>query len=655
MSKRVNLFLFFALTFTRLYFQSNSIVGGDAGELVTASYIKGVPHAPGFPLYTLIAHLIITLIPKFTVAWRVSLLSSIPSVLTAIILCSIIYKLTKNTFLSVVGSLIYSFIYPVWLFAEIPEVVSLNALFFSIVLYFVLCYLENKKKHYLLLISFFFGLGFFHNYIISLILPGLIFLIYDNKTKKYIKKNFLLYLSAFLAGVSPYLYSFIASSSYPALDSNHPANFLGLLKLITRYSYGTFRLSNNIFFNFPGAVKNLITLGNFIFLDFKFLGIFLIIIGIFYFLHLKNKFFYLIIINIFVNILFFCYASFPLTINYHLGVFEKYLWQIYFYLVISLIFGILTLLKFINNQIKNDLLRTIATKIILITFLLYFLIIFTNNYRKILVLKYDKTAENLGIDILNSAPKNSLVNLYDDTSYYNSLYVHHILKIRPDIILIRFDKLKDNNYQKYLYLNYPEIIIPNADQTDQIFLKNFLEINSKKFAILNTGPNTLVPETWLPSGLLWKYYPTYRELPESRKIILENLSYWQIFHSPLSGSLNKVQNLLISDVLRVYGTAHQSLGMLLLNNGSFRLAENEFKLSTDYLTYKLDSLLYLAKLYIKTKNCQEAEQNLKRIEKIKIFPDLYMVYIDLYGNCYYNETQINHYYQLFLELKKKKL
>ncbi len=38
-----------------------TIVAGDAGELVTAAYELGVPHPPGYPLWTLLSHVAIWL------------------------------------------------------------------------------------------------------------------------------------------------------------------------------------------------------------------------------------------------------------------------------------------------------------------------------------------------------------------------------------------------------------------------------------------------------------------------------------------------------------------------------------------------------------------------------------------------------------------
>src|ERR1035437_7298331 len=54
----------------------------DSGELIAAAYTLGVPHEPGYPLWTMIAHLF-TWLPVGDVAYRVNLMSAVCSSLAA--------------------------------------------------------------------------------------------------------------------------------------------------------------------------------------------------------------------------------------------------------------------------------------------------------------------------------------------------------------------------------------------------------------------------------------------------------------------------------------------------------------------------------------------------------------------------------------------
>ena len=58
---------------------SPTVTGGDNGELITAAYVLGVAHPPGYPLWTMLAALVIRLLEftQWDVAYRVNLMSTV--------------------------------------------------------------------------------------------------------------------------------------------------------------------------------------------------------------------------------------------------------------------------------------------------------------------------------------------------------------------------------------------------------------------------------------------------------------------------------------------------------------------------------------------------------------------------------------------------
>jgi len=50
---------------------------GDGGDLTVAAYQLGVPHPPGYPLYTLLGHVWLSLVPVKDAAWRMNLFSAV--------------------------------------------------------------------------------------------------------------------------------------------------------------------------------------------------------------------------------------------------------------------------------------------------------------------------------------------------------------------------------------------------------------------------------------------------------------------------------------------------------------------------------------------------------------------------------------------------
>lgn len=59
-----------------LFTLAPTITNEDGPEFVTAVYVIGIPHPPGFPLYLLLGKLF-SFIPFGSLAWRVNLMSAV--------------------------------------------------------------------------------------------------------------------------------------------------------------------------------------------------------------------------------------------------------------------------------------------------------------------------------------------------------------------------------------------------------------------------------------------------------------------------------------------------------------------------------------------------------------------------------------------------
>lgn len=654
MTKKWYFTIFIFLLVISLYFQTKTIYGGDAGELVTAAFTGGIPHAPGFPLYILLSSILIKIVPLFTIAWRVSLMSVIPSVLARIVLLALLYRLTRSKLLSIMSVLVYSFLYPVWLFTEVPEVISLNIFFLVSCLYLAYKAYDTTKLKYLLFLALIFGIAFFHNYIIVLAAPGLFYLVTRKIKIRILRKSIVKYLLLFGVGVLPYIYFTLTSLQRPLLDSSHPTNLINLLNLITRANFGTFRLSSGYYFNLQSGLSGFFTFLNFIFFDFRLLGIAFILFGIFYSVKRRSPEYIFLLINLVVFAGFFVYASFPLFLDFSLGTFEKYLPMVYIYLLLFFALGAkFALIKL--HTLKAPLFKTVAVCAVIITLLGFIAILFRNNYRRILILRNDFTAENLGKDILTSVPKGGILNLTSDTAYYNTLYVHFVLGVRPDIKIVRFNQLNNYEYKQTLRKQYPDLILPEESVYVDRALEAFLMDNYQKFSIINDLPSPLNTYTWLPQGLLWKYYPeSVKKYPSPAELETSNLTIWVQYHSPLSGVLSRYQSLLLNDVLRIYAMGHQSFGIMLFKNQQYTLALNEFNDSLNEWPQFVGAYIYSAQAHIKLGECSKSITSLdKAVEINPTKTDIYKYYIDTYTNCYHNETKAQYYYKLYQKWKRK--
>lgn len=144
-----------AITFVAYLFSLQPSVGlEDSGEFLAAAYNLGVPHPPGYPIWTILAWLWCHLLPVGNIAWRVNLMSAGFGAL-AVGLAALLISKTGHVmgarvgFLhqlpqrvvdrlvlgsAVAGSLLLAFAPVMWSQSVITEVYALNAFFLFAVL-----------------------------------------------------------------------------------------------------------------------------------------------------------------------------------------------------------------------------------------------------------------------------------------------------------------------------------------------------------------------------------------------------------------------------------------------------------------------------------------------------------------------------------------
>lgn len=153
----------------------------DSGELAVGSYYAGVPHPPGYPVWTIYTWLFTVLVPVSNIAWRVALSSAVAAALasgflalitsrgSSLILESIdafknIDRKAENILCIVAGwvaGMLIAFNGYMWSQAVIAEVYTLSVL--SLVLVFVLLMrwtYTPEKARWLLWAFFLFGICF---------------------------------------------------------------------------------------------------------------------------------------------------------------------------------------------------------------------------------------------------------------------------------------------------------------------------------------------------------------------------------------------------------------------------------------------------------------------------------------------------------------
>jgi len=638
--------------------QTNTIYGGDAGDLVSAIVTRGIPHPPGYPIYTLFGILLNESIKIFSPAWRVSFLSSIPLLISLFFLYDLFCQLTKRWFFSLITVVCFAFLYPVWLYAIVPEVFSLNTLFLVVLLWSSFKFDLLKQPKYLLLCSYVFGLALTHHHIILFIAP-VVFLIFWNNRKIIRKKTALWAGILFLLGLLPYTYVFISASHNPGINWLGDSNLTNFIALVSRTIYGSFQAGKFIT-NLPiTRLINLAALGIFVYQDFRFIGIIFIITG---FLFGKKVFpsrFKYIGIGLVSYLFFLFYASFPIANSFMLATFERFIQPIYLLLMFVLLSGFIGLSQALERMLKR-MIRPENRKFILaltsLVFIIYPVALLRMNYPKLSVLKNDKTAESIGEDILTSLPAGSLLILTQDTPIFNTQYMYYSELTRwKNIKIIHGSKLLIPAYSNQVKVQYPDITLPGSADESSPFISRFVSDNKDKFIIFGWEPLQTNQGLWVPWGLLFRYYPEEKLSDDLQKsVVTENNRLWTTYQNPEKGSLSIYHNLFLDESLRIYSEAHKQYAVWAGKNKLYEIARDHAEKAYELNNEDTDPLLILIQVDVFEKKCDDAKALLVKLrtqDPNNSTSDFFEAMN--YKECYHDDEKAKEYEDRYRESEHK--
>lgn len=595
-----------------LQFQITSIYAGDSGELVSAAYTWGIAHPPGYPLFSLFGGILSHVLPWETVAWRVGLLSSIPMAFSLFFTFKIVKKITKNTVVSSLTTIFCAVLYPIWLYAVVPEVFGLYALFSLMIVYVLLLWYECPSLRRTYLLFFLVGLSLTHHHLIVLVFPLIGFIFYSKK--KYIKKwcvskKIVLFLLFFFLGFSVYVYAPIVSSHYPPFDWEHPATLSGFFEMLFRTTYGTFRASTTSGYSLLNRFLNVLTFLQYLWKDFGLIGCTFILLGINRAVIGKNTNSRFLLFYLVFLLFFLFYAGFPVGTDFSLGTLERFFIVPYFILAIFAGIGLSISINVLRNVLlfKNSIIQKTSIYLVLLIFCLPIITQFTQNYAFIAPLKNDKTIEYFAEDILRSVEPNGILSLDTDTSIFAVDYAYHVKKQRQDITYISFAMLADENYRIYVKRKFPKLKVPerHMHETAKEYVKRFILDNQNDFSIYYDGFHSEIGGNWLPNGLVYRNYKDLRA-PElsGRKILDTNELLWQEFHNPLHGILGQYRHLLLSDIVSYYGKKRLLLAQMQLYEKEMDALTQSLEILYSYRLTNADMVRPFIDVLLEEKECK---------------------------------------------------
>ncbi|NIN65216.1 MAG: DUF2723 domain-containing protein [Anaerolineae bacterium] len=161
-----------------------TLLMADAAEFQFASYLLGIAHPTGYPLYLMLGWLWSHLFPLGDAAFRINLLSAVCAALAIGLLYALILEVLRSTLPAVrtsllrataaISTLTMAFSRTFWSQAVKAEVYALNSLFVVVILFLLLRWSrsDSHSQRTLYLTAFFYGLSLTHHRTMLLFLPA---------------------------------------------------------------------------------------------------------------------------------------------------------------------------------------------------------------------------------------------------------------------------------------------------------------------------------------------------------------------------------------------------------------------------------------------------------------------------------------------------
>lgn len=224
-------------------------ISGDSPELISAAYSLGVPHPPGYPLYTMLGHLV-TMVPVGGVAFRINAFSSLLHALTLFLFFLGAVKMTGNRAASSIAAAALGFSSLFWFYSLVAEVFALNDLFAVLLILVALAAREKwaageegKARRLLYILGFLCALSLCNHYTIVLFFPALLlFVLRPLLSMLRRPRHLLAALAFFLAGLLPYIYLPLSAARQPYVNFGDPSSLGNFVEVVTRSYYGTTKL-----------------------------------------------------------------------------------------------------------------------------------------------------------------------------------------------------------------------------------------------------------------------------------------------------------------------------------------------------------------------------------------------------------------------------
>lgn len=445
----------------------------DSAEFSTAAGIFGVPHPPGYPLYTLLAGLFVRVLPVGDIAYRSNLFSAGCGGAAVAVLWLLLRRLGIGRLGALVATISFAVGETFWSESLAAEVHSLNVVLLVLALLFTVEAVQAPSARRYAWAGLTIGLAVGHRNINAVFLaPLVVVLELERRKQKRDPRLLLTALGALAASAAVYLYLPIAASRDPALNMGEPTSFQRLWSVITAHAYmrhlQTASLATDLgrLSHFIGDLP--VNLG---------LALFAAPVG-FVLLYRRGPRWLLL------SLAWLAAASLGFSVIYNVLHISSYWIPTYLALSIAAGFG------FDAWRGKSAaVLPFVAAAVIPLGF-------------SSINLHGTTIAHAYGRQLLENAPPRALIVSLSDTETHVLLYEQAVEHVRTDAVVVSANEL-DGWYVEQLARRHPDVSWPEPSATLD-WLSALVARNQKDHPVCSTQPLHIGPpgSQLLPSGLL---------------------------------------------------------------------------------------------------------------------------------------------------------
>jgi DNA-binding SARP family transcriptional activator len=623
----------------------------DSGEFIATSYILGIPHPPGTPLYVLIGR-IFCLFPFANVATRVNFLSALSSVLAVLFTFLITVRIAKMSFkvqgwkawlAGIVTSFFMAFSNTFWGNGTEAEVYSLSSFVMVLTLWMSLRWWDSVGKGHsdrmLLAIAYILSLSVGIHLGTLLVAPGILILVLLVDWRTITKSKLITTACAlFVLGVSVHLYLLLRSRLYPAINEDDPTTWHDLWLVLKRDQYkpgSIFVRRADFSFQwamFWGYFSNQFTMwgGKLEGLG-RYLPILLGAVGAYFHAAANKKSFVALLTVILI-----CSLGLIIYLNFtdH-EVRERDYFYVASYHFFAIWMGIgatgllVKLLKATKEYLKNPTLVVAAFSclFVLASVLPYFHFHFYHDRSK------DRIARNFAYNMLAPLEKNAIILTNGDNDTFPLWYIQEVEGIRKDVRVANLSLLRTPWYVRQLKYFEPRVpmtltdnqidgLIPYRDstgkvwQTNEIVVHDMIRANNwqKPIYLAVTVPDQMgLGKQLVLEGLVFRVTPEVYGLrldeAKMKRDLYEVFNWDGIFKPDGTRDDSFYKDVNESKLVQNYAAAYFTLAFWYRQTGRADLAVKEMERAYEVSPIFIDAARWLGQFYLENGQADKAEKH----------------------------------------------